>query len=130
MLAQSIGGGGGNAGTAMSVNASITAGPNAKSITTPVSVGGKGGPGGTAGEIAITSATGQLFIFYTIKKFGPVIFTIMMTTRQMISLVVSCMMFGHSLGQSSIVGAVVVFGVLLSQVYTVAQRAKCNSDEI
>ncbi|KAH8046384.1 UDP-galactose transmembrane transporter [Aureococcus anophagefferens] len=33
--------------------------------------------------IAITSATGQLFIFYTIKTFGPVVFTIIMTTRQM-----------------------------------------------
>lgn len=31
---------------------------------------------------AITSATGQLFIFYTIKQFGPVVFTIIMTTRQ------------------------------------------------
>lgn len=39
--------------------------------------------------LSITSATGQLFIFYTIKKFGPIIFTIIMTTRQMTSLVVS-----------------------------------------
>lgn len=39
--------------------------------------------------LSITSATGQLFIFYTIKKFGPIIFTIIMTTRQMVSLVVS-----------------------------------------
>lgn len=35
--------------------------------------------------LSITSATGQLFIFYTIKEFGPVIFTIMMTTRQIFS---------------------------------------------
>ncbi|CBJ27721.1 solute carrier family 35, member B1 [Ectocarpus siliculosus] len=39
--------------------------------------------------LSVTSATGQLFIFYTIKKFGPIIFTIIMTTRQMVSLVVS-----------------------------------------
>lgn len=39
--------------------------------------------------LSVTSATGQLFIFYTIKKFGPIIFTIIMTTRQMTSLVVS-----------------------------------------
>ncbi|CAM9986110.1 unnamed protein product [Sphacelaria rigidula] len=39
--------------------------------------------------LSVTSATGQLFIFYTIKKFGPIIFTIIMTTRQMLSLVVS-----------------------------------------
>lgn len=42
--------------------------------------------------LSVTSATGQLFIFYTIKKFGPIIFTIMMTVRQMVSLVVSAIM--------------------------------------
>ena len=31
---------------------------------------------------AIASASGQLFIFATISKFGPVIFTIIMTIRQ------------------------------------------------
>ena len=34
--------------------------------------------------ISVTSATGQLFIYYTIKTFGPVVFTIIMTTRQMV----------------------------------------------
>jgi len=53
-----------------------------------------------------------LFIFYTIKKFGPVIFTIIMTTRQMLSMVLSCFLFGHSLGLLSVVGAVVVFSTL------------------
>ena len=32
--------------------------------------------------ISVTSATGQLFIYFTIRKFGPVAFTIIMTTRQ------------------------------------------------
>jgi len=31
--------------------------------------------------IAVTSATGQLFIFSTMKTFGPVVFTLIMTTR-------------------------------------------------
>merc|ERR1740130_54667 len=43
--------------------------------------------------ISITSATGQLFIFYTIKKFGPVAFTLIMTTRQMFSMVLSTIFF-------------------------------------
>jgi len=62
--------------------------------------------------LSLTSATGQLFIFYTIKKFGPIVFTTMMTTRQMISLVVSCVVFGHSLGTGAALGAVIVFSVL------------------
>jgi len=62
--------------------------------------------------LSLTSATGQLFIFYTIKKFGPIVFTTMMTTRQMLSLVVSCVVFGHSLGIGTAIGAVIVFSVL------------------
>ena len=56
------------------------------------------------------SATGQLFIFYTIKKFGPIVFTIMMTTRQMLSLTISCFVFGHALGPGAILGTTVRFG--------------------
>ncbi|CAM9600056.1 unnamed protein product [Scytosiphon promiscuus] len=62
--------------------------------------------------LSITSATGQLFIFYTIKKFGPIIFTIIMTTRQMVSLVVSAAVFGHVLGLGCWMGALVVFGTI------------------
>jgi len=62
--------------------------------------------------LSFTSATGQLFIFYTIKKFGPIVFTIMMTTRQMLSLTVSCLVFGHALGSGALAGTAVVFGVL------------------
>lgn len=32
--------------------------------------------------LSVSSAVGQLFIFYTISKFGAVVFTIMMTVRQ------------------------------------------------
>ncbi|KAJ8608118.1 hypothetical protein CTAYLR_010249 [Chrysophaeum taylorii] len=62
--------------------------------------------------LSFTSATGQLFIFYTIKKFGPIVFTIMMTTRQMISLTVSCIVFGHPLPPAAILGTLIVFTVL------------------
>ena len=44
--------------------------------------------------LSVASAVGQLFIFYTIKEHGPVVFTIIMTTRQLFSLVLSCMLFG------------------------------------
>lgn len=32
--------------------------------------------------LSLSSSIGQLFIFYTISKFGPVVFTIIMTLRQ------------------------------------------------
>merc|ERR1712224_624562 len=61
--------------------------------------------------LSVCSATGQLLIFYTIKKFGPIVFTIMMT-RQMLSLTVSCVVFGHKLGGGAVLATCVVFGVL------------------
>ena len=66
--------------------------------------------------ISITSATGQLFIYFTIRKFGPVVFTIMMTTRQMFSMVLSAFAFGHALHPPAYLAATLVFGVLFYRI--------------
>lgn len=66
--------------------------------------------------LAAASAVGQLFIFYTIKEFGPVIFTIMMTTRQILSLILSCMVFHHPLNAASWAAAALVFGVVINRI--------------
>jgi adenosine 3'-phospho 5'-phosphosulfate transporter B2 len=66
--------------------------------------------------LSITSAVGQLFIFYTIKEFGPVIFTIFMTTRQIFSLFLSCILFAHSLSALSWIGASIVFSVVFYRI--------------
>jgi len=73
---------------------------------------------------AITSASGQLCIFFTIKEFGPIVFTIIMTTRQMLSICISALIFGHTIGPTSRVGAALVFGVLFFQVYRKYQARK------
>jgi adenosine 3'-phospho 5'-phosphosulfate transporter B2 len=65
---------------------------------------------------AITSASGQLCIFYTIKEFGPIAFTIIMTTRQMFSICISSIVFGHSISVKASLGAVLVFSVLFYQI--------------
>jgi adenosine 3'-phospho 5'-phosphosulfate transporter B2 len=65
---------------------------------------------------AITSASGQLFIFYTIKEFGPIVFTIIMTVRQMISICISAYKFGHHIKPKALVGAILVFSVLFYQI--------------
>ena len=66
--------------------------------------------------ISITSASGQLFIYFTIRKFGPVVFTIIMTTRQMFSMVLSTVAFGHALGPYSYIAALVVFGTIFYRI--------------
>lgn len=64
---------------------------------------------------AITSASGQLCIFYTIREFGPIVFTIMMIIRQMISICISAVAFHHVITGKAFVGMFMVFGVLFYQ---------------
>lgn len=40
---------------------------------------------------------GALFISYTIKTFGALIFATIMTTRQFVSILLSCILFAHPL---------------------------------
>jgi adenosine 3'-phospho 5'-phosphosulfate transporter B2 len=66
--------------------------------------------------LSLTSATGQLFIFYTIKELGPVIFTIIMTTRQIFSLFLSCVLYGHELTTVGFLCAAAVFVVVFNRI--------------
>ena len=74
--------------------------------------------------IAITSATGQLFIFYTIKTFGPIVFTIIMTTRQMFSIVLSTVIFGHAIKPLMGIGAIIVFATIFNRIKRQAAKRK------
>lgn len=81
--------------------------------------------------IAVTSATGQLFIFYTIKTFGPVLFTIIMTTRQMFSMMLSATVFGHTLGICAYLGTSLVFATVFAKMRRDAQsRAQSKTPPI
>jgi adenosine 3'-phospho 5'-phosphosulfate transporter B2 len=66
---------------------------------------------------AITSTTGQLFIYYTIKRFGPITLTIIMTTRQMFSMIISTIIFAHPMSVTMICGELVVFGAVGHSIY-------------
>lgn len=61
---------------------------------------------------SLSGAMGQLFIFYTIKRFGPVVFTIIMTTRQIFSMILSCFIYGHTIGPIAKLSCLLVFGTL------------------
>ena len=61
---------------------------------------------------AVTSTTGQFAIFYTIKRFGPITFTIIMTTRQLFSIVLSNYVFNHKMSIQSYIGSTIVFSVI------------------
>lgn len=73
--------------------------------------------------LSVTSATGQLFIFYTIAQFGPVAFVIMMTIRQGLAILLSCLVYGHSIEAYGVVGIALVFLAIFVRIY-VGQRKK------
>eukprot|EP01024_Parvocaulis_polyphysoides_P030283 TRINITY_DN2750_c0_g1_i4.p1 TRINITY_DN2750_c0_g1~~TRINITY_DN2750_c0_g1_i4.p1 ORF type:complete len:361 (-),score=45.97 TRINITY_DN2750_c0_g1_i4:872-1954(-) len=71
-------------------------------------------------QIMILSAaatTGQLFISHTIKNFGALLFATVMTTRQFLSILLSCILFAHPLSLGQWVGTFLVFGSLYYKTY-------------
>ncbi|XP_063774887.1 adenosine 3'-phospho 5'-phosphosulfate transporter 1 [Pseudophryne corroboree] len=77
-----------------------------------------------AGLLSVCSAFGQLFIFYTINKFGAAIFTIIMTLRQALAILLSCLLYGHPVTPVGAVGVAVVFLALFLRVYARGRMKK------
>ncbi|XP_013999485.1 adenosine 3'-phospho 5'-phosphosulfate transporter 1 isoform X1 [Salmo salar] len=67
--------------------------------------------------LSVCSACGQLFIFYTIAQFGAAVFTIIMTLRQAIAILLSCFLYGHAVTMVGGFGMAVVFLALFLRVY-------------
>ena len=66
---------------------------------------------------SLFSATGQLMIFYTISEFGALAFAFIMTLRQMLAIILSCITYGHALNETAITGILIVFVGLFAQIY-------------
>uniref|UniRef100_A0A7S3PP77 Adenosine 3'-phospho 5'-phosphosulfate transporter 1 n=1 Tax=Aplanochytrium stocchinoi TaxID=215587 RepID=A0A7S3PP77_9STRA len=73
---------------------------------------------------SICGATGSMFIFYTIKTFGPLVFTMIMVTRQLVAIVLSCFFYGHHIDSNGISGAVIVFAAIGYRIYAKEQENK------
>ena len=57
----------------------------------------------------LVSATGQIFVFTTITRFGPLTCSIITTTRKFITILASVIIFGNSLLTRQWIGTVLVF---------------------
>ena len=77
---------------------------------------------------SVTSATGQIAIYYCIRKYGPTIFTIIMTTRQVFSIILSNILFDHPTPLKSAGGAVMVFAAVFYSSYRRLSESKKNVD--
>jgi len=58
---------------------------------------------------AFCGAVGQVFIFYTLAKFGSLVLVTVTVTRKMLSMVFSVVAFGHSLSIMQMLGVGLVF---------------------
>ncbi|KAK7075211.1 hypothetical protein SK128_020050 [Halocaridina rubra] len=67
--------------------------------------------------LSICSATGQLFIYHTIAVFGPVVFIIIMTIRQGLAILLSCILYSHPVTIVGVLGILLVFAALFLRVY-------------
>jgi len=70
---------------------------------------------------SICSTIGQLLIFYTIKNFGAVVFTLIMTTRILLSIALSCLMYGHQITGLGFIGLMMVLSAVL---YRIKRKAE------
>ena len=62
--------------------------------------------------LSFAATIGQLFIFHTIKTFGALLFATVMTTRQFLSILLSCFIYGNVLSLGQCVATVMIFGIL------------------
>ncbi|XP_025407925.1 adenosine 3'-phospho 5'-phosphosulfate transporter 1 [Sipha flava] len=67
--------------------------------------------------LSVSSACGQLFIFKTIYNFGPIVFTIIMTIRQGLSIIISCIRYHHPVTALAAFGIAFVFISLFVRFY-------------
>eukprot|EP01025_Chloroclados_australasicus_P060577 TRINITY_DN778_c1_g1_i1.p1 TRINITY_DN778_c1_g1~~TRINITY_DN778_c1_g1_i1.p1 ORF type:complete len:386 (-),score=37.87 TRINITY_DN778_c1_g1_i1:1387-2466(-) len=67
--------------------------------------------------LSAAATTGQLFISHTIKTFGALLFATVMTTRQFLSILLSCILFAHPLTLGQWAGTLMVFGALYYKSY-------------
>lgn len=67
--------------------------------------------------LSICSASGQLFIFFTIATFGPVVFVIIMTIRQGLAILLSCFLYSHPVTAAGFLGISFVFIAIALKIY-------------
>lgn len=65
--------------------------------------------------LSTVATASQFFISYTIRTFGALTFATIMTTRQLVSIMLSCVWFSHPLSWEQCIGAVLVFGSIYAR---------------
>jgi solute carrier family 35 (UDP-galactose transporter), member B1 len=67
--------------------------------------------------LAVTSALGQNFIYYSIAEFGSLNTSIITTSRKFFTILASCFWFGHSMSVRQQMAVAIVFVGLSADLY-------------
>uniref|UniRef100_A0A183EGB4 Adenosine 3'-phospho 5'-phosphosulfate transporter 1 n=1 Tax=Gongylonema pulchrum TaxID=637853 RepID=A0A183EGB4_9BILA len=67
--------------------------------------------------LSLFGALGQVVIYATIERFGPVIFAVMMTLRQIFSIMLSTVAYGHPISALSVLGFFITFSAIFINIY-------------
>lgn len=68
--------------------------------------------------LSLAATSGQLMIVHTIERFGALVFATIMTSRQFVSVLLSCIMFSHPLTLGQWCGTAMVFGSLYFKAFS------------
>ncbi|KAL5169426.1 UDP-galactose/UDP-glucose transporter 5 [Glycine soja] len=79
--------------------------------------------------LSTVATASQFFISYTIRTFGALTFATIMTTRQLVSILLSCVWFAHPLSWQQWIGAVIVFGAIYAKSFLRKAPEKTTSVE-
>merc|ERR1719436_1624927 len=63
-------------------------------------------------SLSASAVGGQWFIYSQVKEFGALVFAATMNVRQVVSILISYVKYGHSITMLQIVGLCVIFGAL------------------
>jgi len=77
--------------------------------------------------LGVVSAMGQFCIYYAIRVLGPLSFSWIMTARQLLSVLISLVFFGHGINPVKLLCIVTVFGIMSSrQLQRAAKSVRCK----
>eukprot|EP00002_Diphylleia_rotans_P019794 TRINITY_DN3823_c0_g1_i1.p1 TRINITY_DN3823_c0_g1~~TRINITY_DN3823_c0_g1_i1.p1 ORF type:complete len:373 (-),score=92.55 TRINITY_DN3823_c0_g1_i1:386-1504(-) len=77
--------------------------------------------------LSFSAVAGQFCITYTIKEFGALVYATVMTTRQFLSIFISCIFFVHPLSFWQWIGTIMIFGALYFQGFSKPAHGKHGS---
>jgi len=74
-------------------------------------------------SFALTSAAGQMFIYYTVRHHGSLVCTMLTTTRKFFTILLSVFWFGHELSRTQWTAVAVVFvGIALDDSFSAKKK--------